>query len=97
MITLEDCLGLCDLSEEEILAIAEHDHLPEIAAIAKGQYLLRKEHGTSTIFSIVVDDIRDAQARGDKDHVVALLHVLHHFVRAHPEAAPEVHPWSRVG
>jgi len=96
MITLEDCLGLCDLSEEEILAIAEHDHLPEIAAIAKGQYLLDQKDGTRTIFSMIVDDIRQAQADGDKGHVVALLHVLHHFIRAHPETAPEVHPWSQV-
>ena len=32
MNTLEDCLGLCDLTEAEVLAIAEHEHLPEIAA-----------------------------------------------------------------
>ena len=34
MITLEDCVGLCGLTEEEVLAIAEHEHLPEIAATA---------------------------------------------------------------
>jgi len=31
MITLEDCIGLCGLTEEEVLALAEHEHLPEIA------------------------------------------------------------------
>ena len=40
MITLEDCIGLCGLTEEEVLAIAEHEHLPEIAATALAQYLL---------------------------------------------------------
>jgi hypothetical protein len=35
MITLEDCIAFCDLTEEEVLAIAEHEHLPEIAATAK--------------------------------------------------------------
>jgi hypothetical protein len=39
MITLEDCIGLCGLTEEEVLAIAEHEHLPEIAATALAQYL----------------------------------------------------------
>ena len=34
MITLEDCVGLCGLTEEEVLAIAEHEHLTEIAATA---------------------------------------------------------------
>jgi hypothetical protein len=34
------------LSEEEVLAIAEHEHLPEIAATALAQYLLSQEHGS---------------------------------------------------
>jgi hypothetical protein len=34
MIKLEDCIGLCGLTEEEVLAIAEHEQLPEIAATA---------------------------------------------------------------
>ena len=37
MITLEDCIAMCDLDEAEVLAIAEHEHIPEIAA-ALGQY-----------------------------------------------------------
>jgi hypothetical protein len=43
MITLEDCIGFCGLTEEEVLAIAEHEHLPEIAATALAQYLLSQE------------------------------------------------------
>jgi hypothetical protein len=34
MITLEDCVGFCGLTEEEVLAIAEHEHLPQIVATA---------------------------------------------------------------
>jgi hypothetical protein len=34
MITLEDCVALCGLTEEQVLAIAEHEHLPEIDAAA---------------------------------------------------------------
>jgi hypothetical protein len=39
MITLGDCIGFCGLTEEEVLAIAEHEHLPEITAAALAQYL----------------------------------------------------------
>jgi hypothetical protein len=94
MISLEDCLGLCDLSREEILAIAEHEHLPEIAAAALGHYLVHSTQGPGKLFAIITDDIRAAQARGDKSHVLALLHVLHHFLKAHPDAQPDWHPWS---
>ncbi len=96
MISLEDCLGLCDLTEEEVLAIAEHEHVPEIVAIAIGQYLVNQKHGTEEIFRMIVEDIRESQSRGDKEHTVHLLHVLHHFIRNHPEAAPKVHPWSKI-
>ena len=96
MITLEDCIGLCGLTEEEVLAIAEHEHLPEIAASAMAQYLLSLEHGSEKVRDIIVDDIRQAQRlRGDKDHMVTLLHVLHHFLKTHPEARPSEHPWSK--
>jgi len=96
MITLEDCVGMCGLSEEEVLAIAEHEHLPEVAAAALAEYLLSQERGVDTIRDMIVDDIRRAGLKGRKSDVVALLHVLHHFLKSHPEARPAVHPWSRL-
>ena len=94
MITLEDCLGLCGLTEEEVLAIAEHEHLPEIAATALAQYVLSQEHGSERIRDMIVDDIRQGQRGDDREHVLTLLHVLHHFLKTHPEARPAQHPWS---
>ena len=61
MITLEDCIGMCGLTEEEVLAIAEHEHLPEVAATALAQYLLSREHGSEDIRDMIVEDIRQAQ------------------------------------
>jgi hypothetical protein len=95
MITLQDCIGLCGLTEEEVLAIAEHEHLPEIVATALAQYLLSQDHGSDKVRDMIVDDIRQAQQSGDKQHVLNLLHVLHHFLKTHPEAEPVQHPWSR--
>jgi hypothetical protein len=94
MITLEDCVAFSGLTEEEVLAIAEHEHMPEIAAAALAQYLTYQEHGTEKIRDLIVDDIRASQARNDRQHVRTLLHVLHHFLRTHPEARPDQHPWS---
>jgi hypothetical protein len=94
MITLEDCVAFSGLTEEEVLAIAEHEHMPEIAATALAQYLTYQEHGAEKIRDMIVDDIRASQARNDRQHVRNLLHVLHHFLRTHPEAQPQKHPWS---
>jgi hypothetical protein len=97
MISLEDCVGLSGLTEGEVLAIAEHEHIPEIAASALGQCLLSKqERGIEQIRDMIVHDIRQAQQGQDKQHIVVLLHVLHHFLKAHPEARPNQHPWSRL-
>ncbi len=94
MITLEDCIGLCGLTEEEVLAVAEHEHLPEIAATAFAQYVLSRDHGSEVIRDMIVEDIRMAQRGGNKEHVLTLLHVLHHFLLTHPGARPAEHPWS---
>jgi hypothetical protein len=97
MITLEDCIGLCGLTEEEVLAIAEHEHLPEIAATALAQYLMCNKHGSEQVRDMIVDDIRKAEASRNKAHTLTLLHVLHHFLKTHPEAKPAQHPWSGRG
>jgi hypothetical protein len=94
MITLEDCIGLCGLTEEEVLAVAENEHLPEVAATALAQYLLSSEHGSEIIRDMIVEDIQMAQQGGNKGQVLTLPHVLHHFLLTHPEARPTEHPWS---
>jgi hypothetical protein len=94
MITLQDCIGLCGLTEEQVLAVAEHEHLPEVVATALAQYLLSSEHGSAVIRDMIVEDIRMAQRGDNKEHVLTLLHVLHHFLVTHPEARPAEHPWS---
>ncbi len=95
MITLEDCIAFCGLTEAEVLAIAEHEHLPEIAATALAEYLLSQDHGSEKVRDMIVDDIRQAQSAGNREHVLILLHVLHHFLKTHPEARPSHHPWSK--
>jgi hypothetical protein len=96
VISLEDCVALSGLTEDQVLAIAEHEHVPEIAAAALAQYLLKQEHGTEKIRDMIVEDIRQAQQHQDKAHILTLLHVLHHFLKSHPEVCSLQHPWSRV-
>jgi hypothetical protein len=86
VISLEDCIALCGLSEKEVLAIAEHEHVPEIAAAAIGRYLLKEPNGPGKIRDMMRDDIHDALSRGDSDHASELLMILRHFVATHPEA-----------
>jgi hypothetical protein len=67
MISLEDCVALSGLTEAQVLAIAEHEHVPEIAATALAQYLSNQEHGMEKIRDVIVDDIRQAQQSSVKN------------------------------
>jgi len=86
MISLEDCLALCGLTRDEVLALAEHEHIPEIAAAALGQHLLNQPTGCRTIHVMIAEDIHRARKRGDIRHAEELAVTLQHFVTLHPEA-----------
>jgi len=84
MLSLQDCIALCELSEGEVLAIAHHERLPEIAAAELGNYLVRTPGGEMRIKSIIRDDIAEAHACGDRGRELALKLVLREFVLQHP-------------
>ena len=87
MLSYEDCLGLADLTEAEVDAIAQHEHLPEIVAVELGSYLVRSETGVSKIERIILDDVEAAQARGKSQRALHFTLVLKHFVDTHPQNA----------
>jgi hypothetical protein len=84
MLTLEDCLALCELSEDEVLAIAQHEHIPEIAAAELGNYLTHTAAGEMRIKAIIRDDIAEACRCGDRARELALKKLLRDFVLNHP-------------
>ncbi|MHB2168534.1 hypothetical protein [Alsobacter sp. R-9] len=86
MISKEDCIAFCGLTAEEVDAIAEHEHLGEVAASALADYLLHMEHGAERIRAMIVDDIRSALRDGRTAHAGDLMAALRHFMAEHPEA-----------
>jgi hypothetical protein len=85
MLTYEDCLALSGLTEEEIEAISEHEHIPEIVAVEYGHYLIEMPDGSRRIRRIILDDIEVARAAGHDDQVARLRVVLAHFIATHPQ------------
>ena len=86
MISLEDCLGLCGLTKVEVLALAEHEHIPEIVAAGLGQHLLCQSDGCRKIAAMIADDVNLAAAQGDRRHAEELRLTLREFMMAHPDA-----------
>ena len=89
MLSYEDCVGLSELTEEEIRAISEHEHIPDIVAAELGAYLVTTSDGENRIRRIILDDIRQAESREDLKRALELKAVLHHFMKHHP-ANPNV-------
>lgn len=84
MLTFEDCVAFSGLTAEEIAAIAEHEHIPELAAAEMGNYLCRSASGELCIKRMIVDDIQAAHAAGRLDRAAALKLVLRRFIAGHP-------------
>lgn len=85
MLSYEDCVELSDLTEEEITAIAEHEHLPEMAALEMGSYLVHTPEGVPMIKRIILDDIEEERRRGHNEKALQLKLVLKHFIDTHPQ------------
>jgi hypothetical protein len=88
MLTLNDCLAMSGLDEDEVAAIAEHEHLPLIIAAELAQYLCATTAGDGAVERMIRDDIADALARHDHVHAAKLCLVLQHFRETHAHAAP---------
>jgi len=84
MLTYDDCVDLSGLTQEEIDAIAVHEHMSGIIALELGHYLLETDEGVPAIKKIILDDIADAKASGHFDRASKLEAVLRHFIETHP-------------
>lgn len=87
MLRYEDCLALAELDEDEVEAVARHEHLPEMLALALAQYLCECETGERCVKRMILDDIEQARAAGNPAEAARLKLVLRHFCETHPRAA----------
>ena len=90
MISLVDCIGMCGLSADEVQAVAEHEHVPDIVATALAQELLGQSDGCRKIGAMIADDVNLAAGHGNLKHAEELRTTLLHFVATHPEALASI-------
>lgn len=88
MLTLQDCLDMCDLTPEIIDAIAEHERLPCILAAELGDCLCCSVGGRAVIHRFILDCLADATKRGDSARLQRMKTALEDFHRRHPGVAP---------
>ena len=83
MFSLDECIGMSDLSEDVIAVISEHEHVPEMAAVALGQTLLKTSKGRFTLKCYICDVLEHAKLAGKRDKVKQLERALSRFIATH--------------
>jgi len=76
---------MCDFTEDEIMAFAEHEHVPEIIATELAEYLIHTPEGVPVLRRYIMEDIAIAKEDNNWEHVEKLEMVLKHFIAKHPE------------
>ena len=83
MLTLDECIGMSDLTEDEIAVIAEHEHVPDIVAVELGQDLLKTSKGVFILKCYISDLLEQAKLAGKRDKVKRLDRLLTRFNAEH--------------
>ena len=81
MICLRDCIEYLHLTEAEVNAIAEHEHVPPIIATERAAYRVENERGER----MILDDMAHTARNDDSAEIDKLNRVLKHFIATHPD------------
>lgn len=84
MLSLQECLDLSGLTEEEIQVIAEHEHVPDIVAAEMGNALLNSPKGLYAMRRFIQENLENAISQGQRDKAKRLERLYDRFVSAHP-------------
>lgn len=76
MLTLRDCIDFADMDADELLAIARHEHLPDIVALEKAATFLQEDWGAPAVRQMVMEEVERRIAHGDAANHAALQDAL---------------------
>jgi hypothetical protein len=84
MLTLDQCIGMTALTDDEIEVIAEHRRVPAIVAVEVGHALLETAKGKFVLRGYISDLLAKAKLAGRQEKAKHLDRVLAQFNARHP-------------
>ncbi len=84
MLSIRDCLDYCDLTEEEIELIAEHEDIPDVAAAQLACGLVQTPEGVLILTHYMQELVERAARRGDIDKAERARGLCARFMADHP-------------
>ncbi|HJV28729.1 MAG TPA: hypothetical protein VJ673_23825 [Aromatoleum sp.] len=86
MLSIRDCLDYCDLTDDEVALIAEHEGIPEAAAAQIACGMVQTPEGVLVLTGYMQDLIEEASRRGDVDWAERAKSICERFMADHPAA-----------
>ena len=84
MLSIRDCLDYCDLTEEEVSLIAEHEGIPDIAAAHVACGLVQTREGVLLLTHYMMDLIERHALRGEAEKAAHARSLCEQFMADHP-------------
>lgn len=84
MLSIRDCLDYCDLTDDEVALIAEHEGIPDAAAAQVACGLVQTPEGVLLLTQFMLDLIEKADARGDREKAENARSLCARFMSDHP-------------
>jgi len=84
MLSIRDCLDYCDLTEDEIALIAEHEDIPDAAAAQLACGLVQTPEGVLLLTHYMLELIDRATERGDLAKASRARQLCARFMADHP-------------
>lgn len=84
MLSIRDCLDYCDLTDDEVSLIAEHEDIPDVAAAQIACGLVQTNEGVVLLTQYMIDMIARAESRGEVDRAEHMRSICARFQHDHP-------------
>ncbi|MCB1896489.1 MAG: hypothetical protein H6945_11440 [Zoogloeaceae bacterium] len=84
MLSIRDCLDYCDLTDDEVALIAEHEDIPDVAAAQIACGLVQTPEGVLILTRCLTDMVDRAERVGDREKAERARLVFARFLKDHP-------------
>lgn len=84
MLSLQECLDFCPLSDEEVAIVAAHEGVPEMVAAGRVEAMMATAKGLFTIKQWMLEELERAAKEGDLERERHIRKVYTRFNAAHP-------------
>lgn len=86
MLSIRDCLDYCDLSDDTVALLAEHEDIPDLAAAHIACGLVQTPEGVLLLTHVMQELMERAHQHGDVKKAARIHSVCERFKSSHPLA-----------